>query len=98
MGYFPNSDASVDYESQYCDNCVHQKIDDGGCAVFLAHIVHNYEECNNEKSILHELIPIDGIENKKCLMFYAGPVKTENQNFDPPLKGEVAKFKEKEKR
>ncbi len=70
MGYFPNGNSSEDYENSYCDRCSNQKIDDGGCAVWLLHLLHNYEECNNEKSFLHRLIPMDknGF-NKKCTMF-----------------------------
>lgn len=38
----------------------------------LAHLLHNYEECNNSNSILHILIPRDeNGDNKKCLMFVA---------------------------
>jgi hypothetical protein len=66
VGYFPNGTAGELYAEQYCDRCLHSK---DGCAVWLAHFIHNYEECNNDKSILHELIPRDGITNKKCLMF-----------------------------
>jgi len=74
MGYFPNGTAGMIYEDRYCDHCVHQNGPDGksGCAVWLAHMVHNYKECNNEKSILHILIPRgkDG-ENQQCTMFRA---------------------------
>lgn len=36
----------------------------------LAHILHNYKECNNDDSILHLLIPRDKEGwNEKCLMF-----------------------------
>jgi hypothetical protein len=71
MGYFPNGTAGDCYEHEYCFNCIHYGPQDGpGCPIMLAHILHNYEECNNEKSILHLLIPMDeqGF-NKKCLMF-----------------------------
>lgn len=96
MGYFSNSCEGDWYEGEYCSKCVHQKLDDGGCAVWFAHIAKNYDECNNEDSILHLLIPREGIENKKCLMFHKETIKTKGQNFDPPLKGEVVKFKEKQ--
>jgi len=66
MGYFPNGSAGMDYESRYCEECVHYE----GCAVWLAHMIHNYDECNNKKSILHILIPRDGIHNDKCTMFF----------------------------
>jgi len=72
MGYFPNGTAGEMYEAEYCDRCVHQKPDDGGCAVFLAHLLHNYEECNKPDSILHLLIPLskDGLGNEQCEMFH----------------------------
>lgn len=38
----------------------------------LAHMLYNYDECNNEKSILHLLIPRteDGLGNQECKMFH----------------------------
>ena len=67
MGYFSNGTEGMDYEYKYCDHCVHQ---DDPCAVWLAHLVKNYDECNNKDSILHMLIPRskDGF-NERCLMF-----------------------------
>jgi hypothetical protein len=75
MGYFPNGTSGDAYEEQYCSRCVHQKMFDGGCTVFLAHLLHNYDECNKPDSILHMLIPRDGIENKQCTMFYEEPTQ-----------------------
>lgn len=79
MGYFSNGTEGEMYEEKYCDRCVHQK---DGCAVWHAHMIHNYEECNNENSILHLLIPrakpappAPPIFNLKCLMFYEDPHK-----------------------
>jgi hypothetical protein len=69
MGYFSNGTSGALYEEQYCANCIHGQDHDKGCAVWDAHLVNNYDECNNEKSILHQLIPRDGVDNKKCLMF-----------------------------
>jgi hypothetical protein len=72
MGYFSNGTEGMEYEAQYCDRCVHQKPDDGGCAVWLAHMLHNYDECNNNDSILHLLIPRTdgGLTNGQCAMFH----------------------------
>lgn len=72
MGYFANGTAGMEYESQYCDKCVHQKPDDGGCAVFMVHLMHNHEECNKPESILHKLIPRtdDGLGNEQCRMYH----------------------------
>jgi hypothetical protein len=68
MGYFANGSEGMDYEAQYCDRCVHQN---GGCAVWDAHMIANYTECNNPDSILHILIPrtADGLDNEQCTMF-----------------------------
>jgi hypothetical protein len=68
MGYFPNSTEGEMYQEMYCDRCIHGN---GDCAVWLAHELRNYDDCNNPQSILHMLIPRteDGLENKRCLMF-----------------------------
>jgi len=69
MGYFSNGTEGDCYERQYCNRCVHEDAEKG-CAVMLAHVLHNYEECNKEDSILHILIPrkADGF-NDQCAMF-----------------------------
>lgn len=73
MGYFPNGTASMDYEERYCSRCAHHDGPDGesGCAIWLAHLIHNYDECNNKDSILHLLIPLseDGLGNEQCELF-----------------------------
>ena len=37
----------------------------------LAHMLYNYDECENDKSILHLLIPqsSSGLDNEQCTMF-----------------------------
>ena len=71
MGYFSNGTDGIEYGEQYCQFCVHDN-EEKGCPVMMAHFVYNYDECNNDKSILHILIPRKGIENEVCLMFYRG--------------------------
>lgn len=68
MGYFPNGDAGMYYEDRYCSKCAHSK---DGCAVWFAHLMLNYEECNNENSILDFFIPRskDRLSNEQCTMF-----------------------------
>lgn len=68
MAYFPSGTDGRDYEERYCNRCVHEQ----GCAVWLAHMLHNYRDCNDEGSILHMLIPRseDGLGNEECRMFY----------------------------
>ena len=68
MAYFPNGTSGISYEAKYCDHCVHKKPDDGGCAVMLAHLMHNYED--DKRDILNLLIPMKGIEAKQCSMFH----------------------------
>jgi hypothetical protein len=77
MGYFPNGTSGEIYESKYCSKCLHQELEDIGCPIWHAHMMYNYDECNNEKSILHLLIPRseDGIGNEECTMFVAKPPK-----------------------
>jgi hypothetical protein len=71
MGYFSNGSEGMDYEATYCERCIHFGPEEGpGCPVWLAHLIHNYDECNKEESILHILIPraADG-SNEQCTMF-----------------------------
>lgn len=74
MGYFSNGTEGMVYEERFCSRCVHRDGKDGqsGCALWLAHTLHNYEECNKKDSILHLLIPRskDGLRNEECEMFY----------------------------
>lgn len=41
------------------------------CAVWAAHMLKNYDECNNEESILHMLIPRDGKGNNGICSMHA---------------------------
>ena len=73
MGYFSNGTQGMHYEAQYCNQCIHQHGPDGksGCAIWLAHMIHNYDECTNEASILDILIPRtkDKLDNERCSLF-----------------------------
>jgi len=72
MGYFSNGTEGDMYEAEYCQRCIHYEDPNGdGCMVWLAHLVHNYDECNKPDSILHLLIPRskDGPGNDRCKMF-----------------------------
>lgn len=70
MAYFSNGTEGMIYEEQWCSRCSHYGEDGCGCAVLEAHMLHNYDECNNEGSILHMLIPRskDGLSNERCRM------------------------------
>ncbi|MGI9492585.1 MAG: hypothetical protein ACR2QF_09325 [Geminicoccaceae bacterium] len=71
MGYFPNGTAGDMYEARYCARCIHED-HDKGCPVMLLHLLYNYDECNNEGSFLHTLIPRDKDGwNEQCSMFIA---------------------------
>lgn len=80
MGYFPNGTSGMDYEEQWCLKCVHHE----NCAVWLAHMLHNYDECNNPDSILHMLIPLskNGLGNEKCRMFHEAPNQPHPDQLD----------------
>lgn len=66
MGYFSNGTEGESYEERYCERCKHYD----GCTVWLAHMIHNYDECNNKDSILHLLIPRgERGGNAQCTMF-----------------------------
>lgn len=69
MGYFSNGTEGADYQERYCFRCIHDIAE--SCPVWNAHLLHNYEECNNKSSILHHLIPKtdDGLGNRRCTMF-----------------------------
>ena len=70
MGYFSNGAEGGDYHAQWCSRCVHDV--EENCPVWLAHLIHNYSECNNEESILHLLIPRSesGLDNEQCRLFW----------------------------
>ena len=72
MGYFSNGTEGMLYEEGWCDRCVHRDADGSGCPVWNAHLLYNYQECNNKDSILHLLIPREnnGLSNGRCLMFH----------------------------
>ncbi len=78
MGYFSNGTENMIYRAQYCDRCKHDE--NGNCPIILAHLLHNYEDCNKPESILHILIPrsADGLRNEACKMF----IESEQQD-DP---------------
>lgn len=65
MGYFSNGTEGEMYADEWCSKCIHEK----HCAVWDAHFLYNYRECNKKESILDVLIPRNGIWNSKCRMF-----------------------------
>lgn len=72
MGYFSNGSEGDNYRAQYCERCVHDVNQD--CAVWLAHLLENYDECKNPNSILNILIPRgkgtkEDPWNHQCKMF-----------------------------
>lgn len=71
MGYFSNGEEGDRYDDEYCSKCIHAPDYDASidCAVLTAHSLHNYDECNKPESILHLLIPREGLFNGKCKMF-----------------------------
>lgn len=77
MGYFPNMTAWECWATDNCAKCAHwpQKDDDPACPVEMAHMLYNYELCNDTESpgavILDMLIPRKkgDIDNAKCALF-----------------------------
>lgn len=52
MAYFPNGTSGMIYEERYCYRCKNRR-DKGdgrgaGCAIWDAHLLYSYEECNND--------------------------------------------------
>ena len=84
MGYFANGTEGTLYEEKYCNNCRHNK-ELEGCPVMNAHMLYNYEECENDKSILHMLIPRKGVRNLKCKMFIAKKGRPDPDDGEPQL-------------
>ena len=76
MAYFSSGTESMYWATQNCDLCQHQ---DGGCAVWLLHLLHNYDQCRDThvarvfEKCLSALIPRkpDGRGNERCTMFLA---------------------------
>lgn len=70
MGYFANATDGDIYDRDYCNKCAHMLKEPLGCPCHTAHLLWNYDECNNKDSILHKMIPRDenGF-NKKCIFF-----------------------------
>lgn len=73
MGYFSNRSEGDSYHAALCQRCVHWPDDEseGGCVIWMLHLIHNYDECNNPDSMLHVLIPRteDNLHNKQCELF-----------------------------
>lgn len=85
MGYFSNGTEGMMYEEKYCSNCIHGQDEENGCAVFNAHLIYNYKDCNDDNSILHILIPRDKQHNNlKCAMFI--------ERADADIQGQIKLF------
>jgi hypothetical protein len=77
MGYFSNGTEGLSYELHFCSRCIHGDGESAGdCPIWSAHLLKNYEECNNPASILHMLIPLsaDHLHNEQCRLFHPSPV------------------------
>ena len=71
MAYFPNGSAGEWYQARYCKRCHHwpENPEDGGCAVWLLHLMHNYED--DKRDVLNTLIPEKDCQPEQCTMFVA---------------------------
>lgn len=61
MAYFSNGAEGADYRHNYCNHCLHDI--DHGCALYLAHLMHNGDK------VLNVLIPQKDGVNGDCQMF-----------------------------
>jgi hypothetical protein len=72
MAYFSNGTQAGLYEERYCSRCIHgpRRNPGKGCAVWLLHLIHNYDCRNVPDNMLDTLIPRtkDGLENEQCAM------------------------------
>jgi hypothetical protein len=69
MGSFSNGTEGESYECRFCDSCVHNH-EEWGCPCWSAHILWSYDECNNDDSILHKMIPRDEKHNNlECFCY-----------------------------
>ena len=74
MGYFSNGTEGDLYREAYCDKCRWDK--DNACPIWMAHMLHNYAECNKAESTLHMLIPrkaAPDFGNDECFFFEPAP-------------------------
>lgn len=71
MGYFSNYEQARRYEEMYCDKCVHMH-EEYDCPCRSAHMLWNYDFCNDKDNLLHKMIPRDkdGL-NEQCIFFIA---------------------------
>jgi len=69
MGYFSNGTEGCDYLERLCFHCNYWQ-DEVGCPIWSLHTELNYKDCNNEDSILHQLIPrTESGGNGECIGF-----------------------------
>ena len=76
MGYFSNGSEGEGYVEQYCSRCANFRNGEGEteCAVWFAHLLHNYGAEGPAREILDMLIPRaeGGVGNQQCAMFREG--------------------------
>ena len=78
MGYFANSTEGEMYERKYCEKCFCYQ--DGHCPCLQAHMLWNYDECNNDDSLLHKMIPREGVANNRCIFWEPKEDKEEGRH------------------
>ena len=78
MGYFANGTEGDMYAEQWCSRCIHNQ-QEMLCPVIMAHMLWNYDECNNEASLLHKMIPREGIHNGACFAFSQAKASEHNE-------------------
>ena len=69
MGYFANITEGDVYEQRVCACCLHYS-GQTNCPDLSIHMLTGYAECDNEKSVLHKMIPMDADgHNQQCVFF-----------------------------
>lgn len=80
MGYFSNATEHDLWSIENCNKCENNYTLDPespdyhtakNCPIQYAHLIKNYDDCNNPESILHLFIPRskDGCGNEQCAFF-----------------------------
>ena len=89
MAYFPNGTSGRMYQDKWCNNCLHwpQDPEDGGCDVWFAHLLHNYEGA--ARGVLDTLIPEKDGEPQECSMFLLRAAYQSLAGSDHALSGVV---------
>ena len=97
MAYWSNGTEHEAWASKNCHVCKHWYDVDpeapgydskNNCPIEYAHLLFNYDECNNENSILDIFIPRtkDGLGNEQCTFFIKQEPEIDLDWLEPQIK------------